>query len=285
MRTLAVTVSGWGRGMSSPSTTSPRQLCRPAPRRLGRRRAPHRARDQEPAPLRSSSPPSGLQRRYGRQITEDGGTFERLVSTIIRQVGDLRRMIDEFSSFARMPKPQFRRENLLDIARQALFLHEVSAPHAIGFSLDAPDTPVEMVCDRRQIGQAFTKRRQECQSEAVEARVGEERRGPGRDDDTPVRRTAVHRACRRRHRPARRARAADRTLYDDPRARHRPRPRHRPSHRRGASRRDRLRRSPGRRLDRAPRFDMAALDQMAEAPPAEEYVPELAAEPINVRSG
>jgi two-component system nitrogen regulation sensor histidine kinase NtrY len=113
-----------------------------------------------------------LQRRYGKQIDEgDGGTFEKLVSTIVRQVGDIRRMIDEFSSFARMPKPTFRSENLAEIARQSLFLHEVAHP-AIRFSLDAPDIAPAMVCDRRQIGQALTNIvKNAC--EAVEARLGE----------------------------------------------------------------------------------------------------------------
>ena len=112
-----------------------------------------------------------LQRRYGDQVESDGGTFEKLVSTIVRQVGDIRRMIDEFSSFARMPKPLFRRENLVDIARQTLFLHEVAHP-AIRFSLDAPEAGAKMVCDRRQMGQALTNIiKNAC--EAVEARFGE----------------------------------------------------------------------------------------------------------------
>ena len=50
-----------------------------------------------------------LQRRYGKTIDEKDGVFARLTDTIVRQVGDLRRMVDEFSSFARMPKPVFRR--------------------------------------------------------------------------------------------------------------------------------------------------------------------------------
>ena len=52
-----------------------------------------------------------LQRRFGKQITEGAPIFEQLTSTIIRQVGDLRNIVDEFSSFARMPKPVFRSEN------------------------------------------------------------------------------------------------------------------------------------------------------------------------------
>jgi two-component system nitrogen regulation sensor histidine kinase NtrY len=96
-----------------------------------------------------------LQRRYGREIQSDASTFERLTATIVRQVGDLRRMVDEFSSFARMPKPVFRDEAIVDIARQSLFLHEVAHP-GITFSLDAPEPSPTMVCDRRQLGQALT---------------------------------------------------------------------------------------------------------------------------------
>ena len=96
-----------------------------------------------------------LQRRYGREIASDPSTFERLTSTIVRQVGDLRRMVDEFSSFARMPKPLFRPEPVNDLARQSLFLHEVA--HAnVRFTLDAPDPSPVLVCDRRQLGQALT---------------------------------------------------------------------------------------------------------------------------------
>jgi len=96
-----------------------------------------------------------LQRRYGKEIQSDAGTFEQLTATIIRQVGDLRRMVDEFSSFARMPKPVFREEKIAEIARQALFLHEVAHPE-IAFRLDAPDQSPILVCDRRQLGQALT---------------------------------------------------------------------------------------------------------------------------------
>jgi len=96
-----------------------------------------------------------LQRRYGSEITSDASTFKRLTETIVRQVGDLRRMVDEFSSFARMPKPVFREEAISEIARQALFLHEVAHPD-IQFVLNAPDPSPTLVCDRRQLGQALT---------------------------------------------------------------------------------------------------------------------------------
>jgi two-component system nitrogen regulation sensor histidine kinase NtrY len=111
-----------------------------------------------------------LQRRYGGKLEADDGTFARLTDTIIRQVGDLRRMVDEFSSFARMPKPVFRDESLVDIGRQALFLHEVAHAH-IRFEL-VTDTPgPEMVCDRRQLGQALTNIVKNA-VEAIEAKGG-----------------------------------------------------------------------------------------------------------------
>ena len=96
-----------------------------------------------------------LQRRYGSKIDAEDTTFARLTETIVRQVGDLRRMVDEFSSFARMPKPVFREESLVDIARQALFLHEVAHP-LIRFSLDHDFPAPQLVCDRHQLGRAFT---------------------------------------------------------------------------------------------------------------------------------
>jgi two-component system nitrogen regulation sensor histidine kinase NtrY len=96
-----------------------------------------------------------LQRRFGEEVPADKETFERLTGTIVRQVGDLRRMVDEFSNFARMPKPVFREENVHEIARQALFLHEVAHP-AITFVLEPPQGDFTMVCDRRQLGQALT---------------------------------------------------------------------------------------------------------------------------------
>jgi two-component system nitrogen regulation sensor histidine kinase NtrY len=96
-----------------------------------------------------------LQRRYGAEVSSDPETFSRLTDTIIRQVADLRRMVDEFSNFARMPKPVFREENIHDIARAALFLHEVAHP-GITFTLDPPTGEIRRVSDRLQLNQALT---------------------------------------------------------------------------------------------------------------------------------
>ena len=117
-----------------------------------------------------------LQRRYAGEITSDSATFERLTGTIVRQVGDLRRIVDEFSSFARMPKPVFREEAVVDIARQAVFLHEVAHPE-IEFTLNAPDPSPRLVCDRRLLGQALTNVVKNA-VEAIQQKREEHRLGP-----------------------------------------------------------------------------------------------------------
>ncbi|HMT46724.1 MAG TPA: ATP-binding protein [Novosphingobium sp.] len=109
-----------------------------------------------------------LKRRYTKLITADTELFEELTGTIIRQVGDLRRMVDEFSSFARLPKPVFRREDPVDLARQALFLQEVARPD-INFAFDAQGDVGAIACDRHQFGQAMTNVLKNA-VEAIEAR-------------------------------------------------------------------------------------------------------------------
>ncbi|MBB6122559.1 two-component system nitrogen regulation sensor histidine kinase NtrY [Sphingobium subterraneum] len=110
-----------------------------------------------------------LQRRYVEEIASDPATFTRLTGTIVRQVGDLRRIVDEFSSFARMPKPVFRPESLADIARHSMFLHEVAHPD-VRFSFEAFGPVEDVVCDRRQMTQALTNIVKNA-VEAVEART------------------------------------------------------------------------------------------------------------------
>ncbi|MBL4793239.1 MAG: HAMP domain-containing protein [Citromicrobium sp.] len=113
-----------------------------------------------------------LNRRYARQVGEDDPLFDELTSTIVRQVGALRTMVDEFSSFARLPKPVFRDEDALDLVRQAVFLQEV-AHQDIGFELNAPEGTVSLMCDRHQFGQAMTNVLKNA-VEAVQARAAED---------------------------------------------------------------------------------------------------------------
>ncbi len=94
-----------------------------------------------------------IRRRYGRVITEDRAVFDQCTDTIIRQVDDIRRMVDEFSSFARMPKPTPERDDLVDVLRQTLFLMRL-AHGGIEFRDNLPDAPLYAKFDRRLIGQA-----------------------------------------------------------------------------------------------------------------------------------
>lgn len=109
-----------------------------------------------------------LKRRYASKVSEGDATFGQLTDTIVRQVGDLRNMVDEFSSFARMPKPVFREENFFDLVRQAIFLQEVAHP-SIRFAAEGAHEGSELCCDRRQIGQAVTNILKNA-VEAIEAR-------------------------------------------------------------------------------------------------------------------
>jgi two-component system nitrogen regulation sensor histidine kinase NtrY len=96
-----------------------------------------------------------LRRKFGKTITEDREVFDQCTDTIIRQVGDIGRMVDEFSSFARMPKPAFEVRNLSESIREAVFLLEVSHPD-IAFTVDLPAAPLVGRFDARLMGQALT---------------------------------------------------------------------------------------------------------------------------------
>ncbi len=96
-----------------------------------------------------------LRRKYGREITSDPDVFEQCTQTIIRQVGDIGRMVDEFSSFARMPVPIVREEDAGELVRQAVFLQSVGNP-SIDYRVDIPAGAVSLICDGRLVAQALT---------------------------------------------------------------------------------------------------------------------------------
>ncbi len=96
-----------------------------------------------------------LKRKYSREIKSDPAVFTQCTDTIVRQVGDLRRMVDEFSSFARMPAPDVKIENLAEITKRAYFLQEV-ANSTIDFTLKSPSDVLSLECDAAQVGQAVT---------------------------------------------------------------------------------------------------------------------------------
>jgi two-component system, NtrC family, nitrogen regulation sensor histidine kinase NtrY len=95
-----------------------------------------------------------IRRRYGKQITEDREVFDQCTETIIRQVGDIGRMVDEFSSFARMPKPVLQHIDLGEIVKEAVFLQKVGWPD-ITFEMELGDEALTGSYDSRLLSQAF----------------------------------------------------------------------------------------------------------------------------------
>lgn len=100
-----------------------------------------------------------LRRRYAKEGTTDGEEnrkiFDKCTDTIVRHVGDIRRMVDEFSAFARMPAPVFQEEDLNDIVRQSVFSQEVAYPQ-ITYTVTCNVESAPLTCDGRLLGQALT---------------------------------------------------------------------------------------------------------------------------------
>jgi len=96
-----------------------------------------------------------LRRKYGNVITEDKAVFEQCTSTIVRQVDDIRRMVDEFSRFARMPKAVIAADDLADTVRQAVFLMRVGNAD-IDLETEIAEDPMPAHIDRRLISQCLT---------------------------------------------------------------------------------------------------------------------------------
>ncbi len=94
-----------------------------------------------------------LRRKYRAKV-DDVEVFDRCTETIIRQVGDIGRMVDEFSSFARMPAPRFAVENPAELLREAVFAQRVAAPN-LPVELVEPLPKAKMRCDGRMVGQAL----------------------------------------------------------------------------------------------------------------------------------
>ncbi len=96
-----------------------------------------------------------LKRKYGRVITQDRDIFDQCTDTIVRQVEDIKRMVDEFSSFARMPKARLEEDDLSACVRQVLFLMRVGHPDIV-MEEHLPQTVVMARFDRRLLSQALT---------------------------------------------------------------------------------------------------------------------------------
>jgi two-component system nitrogen regulation sensor histidine kinase NtrY len=96
-----------------------------------------------------------LRRKYAAMIKDDGGIFQQCTDTIVRQVDDIKRMVDEFSRFARMPKPVMTAEDVADTVRQVVFLQRVGNAD-IAIDLEIAEDPMRAHFDRRLISQALT---------------------------------------------------------------------------------------------------------------------------------
>ena len=95
-----------------------------------------------------------LKRKYRSRIGEDVEIFDRCTDTIIRQVGDIGRMVDEFSSFARMPAPRFAPEDPAEMLREAVFAQRVAAPDIV-VDITEPLPKATLQADGRMVGQAL----------------------------------------------------------------------------------------------------------------------------------
>jgi two-component system nitrogen regulation sensor histidine kinase NtrY len=117
-----------------------------------------------------------LRRRYLKEIKSDVETFTICTDTIVRHVGDIGRMIDEFSSFARMPTPVLKPENLVEIVHRAVILQRTAHPEIV-FEPVFPASPVGVNCDARLVGQALINIVKNA-IESIEARRAEEKASP-----------------------------------------------------------------------------------------------------------
>lgn len=109
-----------------------------------------------------------LRRKYRKEIQSDLETFDRCTDTIIRQVGDIGRMVDEFSAFARMPAPRFAPVDAAELLRQSVFAQRVASPE-IDVEMEEPPAGLTLTGDGRMIGQALANVLKNA-AEAVSAR-------------------------------------------------------------------------------------------------------------------
>jgi two-component system nitrogen regulation sensor histidine kinase NtrY len=118
-----------------------------------------------------------LKRKYAKEVSSDPDVFTQCTDTIIRQVGDIGRMVDEFSSFARMPSPVMRSEEAQELVRHAVFLQRVAQPQ-IAFEVTAPTEPILFDCDGRLVSQALINVLKNA-AEAIAARIAGGNATPG----------------------------------------------------------------------------------------------------------
>jgi two-component system nitrogen regulation sensor histidine kinase NtrY len=97
-----------------------------------------------------------LKRKYGKVVEADREVFDKCTDTIIRQVSDVARMVDEFSSFARMPKAEMLSMDLREAVKDPVTLFQMAANGGYEVAARMPDTPLVLMADRRLLSQALT---------------------------------------------------------------------------------------------------------------------------------
>ncbi|PHR60279.1 MAG: PAS domain-containing sensor histidine kinase [Robiginitomaculum sp.] len=95
-----------------------------------------------------------IRRKYRDEIKTSPAIFDRCLDTITRQVGDIGRMVDEFSSFARMPEPKIESVDLNELVRETMFGQQVSFP-SVKFEFGQTEPKFQVDCDARLSAQAI----------------------------------------------------------------------------------------------------------------------------------
>lgn len=171
---VAPEASGEGAVITFHDTTKLIQGQRQAAWRDVARRIAHEIRNPL-TPIQLSA--ERLRRRFAKQIEHDRETFERCTDTITRQVSDIGRMVEEFSGFARMPKPTFGQFNINDVVKSVTFAQRMANP-SVTINVKTPSEAIEMMGDERLLGQALTNIIKNA-AEAVERYSGEGEKSPG----------------------------------------------------------------------------------------------------------
>lgn len=96
-----------------------------------------------------------IRRKFRPKLDADGDDLERMTQVIVRQTTDLRRIVDEFSKFARMPEAVKQREDIVAILNQAVTLQQAGQPN-VTFHIDIPDQVIPLSLDATMISQALT---------------------------------------------------------------------------------------------------------------------------------
>lgn len=131
-----------------------------------------------------------LRRKYRNEVVSDPEIFTSCTETIIRQVEDIGRMVDEFSAFARMPQPDRKPQNLTELCRDAVFLERNRCPE-ISYQVAFPEEPLRLNCDRQQVSRALTNVLKNA-AESIRAKFGEAESTPNGVISVTINDTASH---------------------------------------------------------------------------------------------